>query len=176
MFKQLNSQDRIVSRRMAANLATLSTNGAGNIVLTTLASTISVSTLPDFTSAATMFSAYRCRAIKVKVLPYYPIPLAAVTVPAAIAVGPYENGVNSTTFTGYADGPRVKICSGYKEYTFYTDFVKNKDAQLWTPVNSAIAGAEAFGISCIGMSTTSTASTNVWAVQAWYDVELRMPS
>ncbi len=176
LFKRLNSQDVIVQRRMAANIATLSTNAAGVIVLTTLASSISVSTLPDFTSAASMWSAYRCKAIKVQVLPFYPNVTTATTVPAAIAVGPYENGVNSTTFVGYMDGPRVKLCSGYKGYEFYADYRKNKDAQLWTPVSSAIAGAEAFGISCIGFSTASTVSTTVWAVQAWYDVELRMPS
>lgn len=161
---------------MAANIATLSTNGAGIIVLSTLASSISVSTLPDFSAAATMWSAYRCRAIKVMVLPFYPVNTTTITVPAAIAVGPYENGVNSTTFTGYMDGPRVKLCSGYKAYTFYADYRMNNDAQLWTPVSSAIAGAEAFGISCIGFSTAATVSTSVWAVQAWYDVELRMPS
>ncbi len=157
----------------------LSTSGGGVVPVTNLASTTGVSSSPDFSSCAALYQAYRVRSIKVVVTPYYPVPLAAVTVPAALYVVPFWDGNPISSIAGALDSSNLRVCSGYKEYTFTVDgaglnlFI---DEDLWTPTSSAISGAESFGLTVVGMAAASTATTPVWRYSVWYDVEFKTAS
>ncbi len=178
-FGQLGDVSSIFRRVMAIGDLTLSTTAGGVIATANLASTTGISSAPDFSSCAALYQSYRCVGIKVLVTPFYPVPLAAVVVPAAIYVVPFWDGSPVASIAGALDSSDLKVCSGYKGYTFTID-ARNRDLfldeRLWTPTSSTISGAESMGITVVGTASVSTASTPVWKYTVWYDVEFKTAS
>ncbi len=178
LYKNLHTEKVIYTRWVAGAEATISTSAGGVVALATLANAASISTASDFASLAALYTAYRCRAISVQLLPLLPAPVyngaAIQTQPSAIAVYPWQSNTVPTTFQQALDVSGVKIMSGYQGGFVRTSYQGDPDAHLWTGTGSAIGSNEQFGISCVGTSTTSTASSGVWKVIPQYLVEFRM--
>lgn len=172
---KMAGQQRRFFRRMGGTTATLSTGGGGVLALSTLGNTSLVSTTcADFASCANLYVAYRVIAMEVVVLPFFVANTTAVTVPVTIIVAPFMAATGFTTYAGAIDSSRSQVCSGYKSYKFTASNKGDNDAKLWTPTTAAIAGAEAYGLQCIGDATASTVSTPVWRVNVWYVVEFML--
>ncbi len=178
MYKQLHNEKVIYTRWVSGAEATISTSAGGVVALTTLANAALISSSADFASLAALYTAYRCKAISVQLLPLLPAPVyngaAIQTQPSAIAVYPWTSNTVPTTFAQALDVTGVKVLSGYKGGFLRTTYAGDPDAHLWTGTGSAIGSNEQFGVSCIGTSTTSTASSGVWKVIPQYLVEFRM--
>ncbi len=178
LYKTIHQEKRVIQRWVAGAESTLSTSAGGLVVLTTLANSASISTAADFASLAALYTAYRCKAIRVQCIPFQSVPYwngtAPVYQPAAIAVYPWTSNTVPTTFAQACDVTGVKIVSGYKGCVISTAFKGDPDAHLWTGTGSAISGGEQFGISCIGTSTSAAATVSVWKVIPQYLVEFRM--
>jgi hypothetical protein len=174
MYNRLQAHELTYVRKMGSPEFTVSTNVSGILALGTLASTVNVNLAPDFTALGGVYQMYRCRSIVVQVQPFFPVNTTAVTVPALIYVAPFYSGNSLNSIQGHIDGTGTKICSGYKGYTFATDYKGDLDSHLWTPTSAAIAGAEAFGFTLIGTNVASTFSTVVWRCVIHYIVEFRM--
>ncbi len=178
-FGELTEVSNTYRRVMCIGDLTLSTSAGGVVPVTNLASTTGISSAPDFSSAAALYQAYRCRGIKVVVTPFYPVPLTPTTVPAALYVVPFWDGNPIASIAGALDSANLRICSGYKGFTFTVDGVNNDlflDERLWTPVSTSISGAESMGLTVVGQATASTVSTPVWRYSVWYDVEFKTQS
>ncbi len=178
LYKNLHDSKVVYTRWVAGTEATISTSAGGVVVLTTLANAATISSSADFASLAALYTAYRCKAIQVQLLPLLPAPswngTAIQTQPSAIAVYPWTSNTVPTTFQQALDVSGVKIVSGYSGAIVRTSYRGDPDAHLWTGTGSAIGSNEQFGISCIGTSTASTASAGVWKVIPQYLVEFRM--
>jgi len=172
---RMAAKSRFFLRRMALPVGTLSTGVGGVVAATTLVSSASVqSTAPDFASCANLYTSYRIRALEVKVLPFFPVNTTAVTVPALIAVCPFQNSGIPVTLASILDATDSQCCSGYRSYTFTADWGRDPNAKLWTLTNTAVAAGSSFGVCCIGFATGSTASTPVWALIAYAVVEFQL--
>ncbi len=178
LYRQVH-QTKIVYRRWLAGAeSTISTSAGGVVALATLANAALISSTPDFSSLAALYTAYRCKAIRVQLLPILPAPsyngAALQTSPSGIVVFPWTSNTVPTTFQQALDVTGAKVMSGYKGGVISTTYRGDPDAHLWTGTSGAITGNEQFGISCLGTATTSTASSGVWKVIPNYLVEFRM--
>ncbi len=161
-------------RRMTFTAANLATGAGGTIAATTLCNSASLSaSAPDFSSCANLYTAYRVLAMEVHVLPYYPVNTTAVTVPAVIATCEFQAGLIPATYAQMADGSNTRLTSGYRAAKFAVDARGDPNAMLWTPTTSAIASTSSFGIAVVSGGLASTATTNVWFVQAYALVEFQ---
>ncbi len=178
LWKSIHQTKRTLKRWLAASETSLSTSAGGVVPLTALANSASISVTPDFGSLATLYTAYRCHAIRVTLVPYYPVPVyngtTLITVPSLICVFPWMSNNSPTTLAQAMDVNGCQYRSGYERLLISTTYKGDPDAHLWTSTASAIGGNENFGISAIGTSTTSTASTFVWKVLVQFLVEFRM--
>ncbi len=179
LYKQIHQTKSNYQRWLAAPETVIACNGSGVVALATLANAATIqSSCPDFASLATLYTAYRCRAIRVRLLPLYLTPVWDGTVlrtaPCAIAVYPWMTNNVPTTFQQALDVTGVKVVSAYKADTVLTSYRGDPDAHLWTGTGSAIGSNEQFGVSCIGTALASTASLSVMKVLVDYLVEFRM--
>ncbi len=178
LYKTLHVDKRIYSRWIAGPEQTISTSVGGTVALTTMANAASISSAPDFASLAVVYTAYRCKAMRVQVFPFYSAPVytgAAVNIPPAIlAIFPWTSNSVPTTFAQAQDVTGVHMMSGFKGAVVVNSYRGDPDAHLWTGTGAAIGSGEQFGISCIGTAATSTASLPVFRVLVDYLVEFRM--
>ncbi len=178
LYRTIHVDKRIYRRWIAGAEANISTGAGGLVALTTVANAASVSSAPDFASLATLYTAYRCKAIRVQLFPFYPVTTysaaGVIVMPVVVAYFPWQANNVPTTFAQAQDVSGVKMISGFKGAIVTNSYQGDNDAHLWTPTSSAIGGGEQFGISCIGTSTTATASTVVHKVIVDYLVEFRM--
>ncbi len=178
MYKSLHVDKRIYRRWMAGAEATISTTAGGVIALTTLGNAASISAVSDFSSVAALYTAYRCKAIRVQLFPNFPVPVwdgtAARFPPTVVAVFPWQANTVPTTFAQAQDVTGVQMVSGYKGCVAVNTFQGDNDAHLWTGTASAIGGNEQFGISIIGTTSTAAASVVIYRVLVDYLVEFRM--
>lgn len=178
LYKQLHVDKHIYRRWVAAAENNISTGAGGLVALTTVANAASISATPDFASLATLYTAYRCLAIRVQILPFYPVTTysaaGVIVMPVVVAYFPWQANNVPTTFAQAQDVNGVKMISGFKGGVITNSYNGDTDAHLWTPTSSAIGGGEQFGISCIGTATSATASTVVHKVLVDYLVEFRM--
>ncbi len=178
LYKSVHDSKRIVQRWMAGAETSLSTGAGGIVALTTLANAASISSAPDFSSMAAVYTTYRCRAIRVDLYPQYTAPVyngsVVVTPPTAICVFPCFANTVPTTFQQALDGTGMKVLSGYKGGFIMTSWKGDPDAHLWTGTGSAIGNSEQFLISAIGTALAATASAVVFRVIPQYLVEFRI--
>ncbi len=178
LYKNVKNTKVIYERWVSNSEGTLSTSAGGVLALSTMANTATINASPDFASLATLYTAYRCKAVRVTWKPFYPVPVyngaAVITVPSLIAVFPWTSNNVPTTLAQAQDVTGVKFSSGYEGGFIQTSYRGDPDAHLWTGTGSAIGSNEQFGISCIGTATASTASTVVWKIVPEYLVEFRM--
>jgi len=178
LYKNIH-QSKVVYTRWVAGAETVVSTGAGGLVaLTGLANAAGISVTPDFASLAALYTAYRCKAIRVEILPFLPTAVYSgavlITQPTAIAVFPWTSNTVPTTFAQAQDTTGVKFISGYKGGVIMTSYKGDPDAHLWTGTGSAIGSNEQFGISCVGTATAATVNNSVWKVLPTYLVEFRM--
>lgn len=178
LWKTIHQTKRNLKRWLNGSESSLSTNGSGVVPLTTLANSASITSCPDWASLATLYTAYRCHAIRVELIPYYPVPVyngtVIVTVPSLICVFPWMSNNVPTTLGQALDVVGCRTKSGYERLLISNTYKGDPDAHLWTATTGAIGGGEQFGISCIGTSTACTASNFVWKILVNYLVEFRM--
>lgn len=164
LFKQVAAVTRVVTRRICTQTQ-LSTNGAGVIPVTTLASSNAVTAYNDFSNMAALYSGYRVKAFKITACPLFPVNTTVTVVPAWIAVIPFRNGLIPTTNAGFAESAGVIHSTGYgaKPKVFVTDSADYPDGKLWNPTNAVIASADSFGLAVMGQaSPAATISLVVW--------------
>ncbi len=164
---------RTYLRRICA-INTVTTNASGVVVLQNLASSASISSFSDFSSLAALYTAYRAKAVRVTLLPYFPVNTTAVVVPATVIAAPWRGGLSPSSLTQHLESVNCTIMSGYKSYVLTNFYEGDEDAHLWTQTTAAIAATDSFGISCVGQSVGATASTNVWNLMVEWLVEFRM--
>ncbi len=178
LYKTIHQTKLIYERWIAGPEASVSTTAGGVVALTTLANAASISTASDFSSIAALYTAYRCKAIRVVLKPVLPCPVyngsAVIYAPAVIAVFPSTSNTVPTTFQQALDVTGLKLIGGHEGGVVSTSWMGDPDAHLWTGTGSAIGGNEQFLISCIGTSTTATVSNVVWKVLPMYLVQFRM--
>lgn len=161
-------------RRMALSYSTLSTGVGGTLAWSAIANTSNVQvSCPDFASCANIYGAYRVRAMEVHLLPAFVVNTTAVTVPLCVATCTFQAGAAPANYAAIVDGSNVQMLSGYKQYKLTCDDRRDPNARLWTPTSAAVPTGNNFGIVICGSTTTSTASTLIWAVQAWAVVEFQ---
>lgn len=175
MFKQVNSQSRIVTLKVAGTNFSIQTNVGGTYGATAIATSNNLSGTADFANLAGLYTAYRCKAMKIMVRPFYPCNTTGITVPAAIAIGDFVGGLGGATYASVRQQPEGRVCSGYKAYDFYCDYRGNKDAQLWSQTTAPISTAESYGIIAVGFGIGATPNTYFWSVDIDYLVEFRTP-
>jgi hypothetical protein len=161
---------------MSYSDASINTTAGGIIGSTNLCDSQLVQSCADWSSCAAMYASFRVRSIKVIAKPAYKVNTTAITVPAMVYVIPFYGNLIPTTVPGFADSSEVKVVSGYEPWTFGADFLtleKDGDAHLWTPTNTTVTSAERFGIAIMGTATPSTASTLVWKLTYFFDVEFK---
>jgi len=163
---------------MAGAEQVVGTGVGGTLPLTTIANSASISSTADFSSIAALYTAYRCRAIRVQIIAMHPVPYYTGTVgfnaPSVIAYFPWQANTVPTTFAQACDVTGVKLVSGYNSLVLSTSYRGDPDAHLWTGTGSAIGSSENFGVSCVGTATAATASSNILKVIPQYLVEFRM--
>ncbi len=174
LYRNLKMEKQVFERWYVGNEASVSTSAGGVIALQTLANAASVSALPDFASMATVYTTYRCKALRVSLFPTSCVNTTAYTAPAVVAVFPSFANTVPTTFQQALDSTGLKLMSGYKGGVCMTSWKGDPDAHLWTGTGSAIGSNEQFLISCIGTALTSTASSVVFRVIPEYLVEFRI--
>ncbi len=178
LYKTVHQQKLIYERWVSGAESTVSTGAGGLVALTGLANAAGINVTPDFASLAALYTAYRCKAIRVELLPFLPVPVyngaVLITQPTAIAVFPWTTNTVPTTFSQAQDTTGVKMVSGYSRAIVATSWKGDPDAHLWTGTGSAIGSNEQFGISCIGTATAATVNNSVFKVLPWYLVEFRM--
>ncbi len=178
LYKSLHMDKKIYSRWMAGAETTVSTSAGGVVALATLGNAAVVNSTSDFSSIAAIYTAYRCKAIRVQLFPFMPNcwynGTTAYTMPAILAVFPWTSNTVPTTFAQACDVTGVKFVSGYEKAIVSTTYRGDPDAHLWTGTGSAIGSSEQFGISIIGTAATATASNAVFRVLVDYLVEFRM--
>ncbi len=179
LYRTLHQEKRIYKRWMAGAELTVSTSAGGVVALATLANAAVINSTPDFASVAALYTAYRCRAIRVEIFPVYNVSgaytgAAFQTLPPCVAVFPWTSNTVPTTFAQALDVTGNKLVSGWQHAVVSTSYRGDPDAHLWTGTGSAIGSSEQFGISCIGTAATTTASLAIWRVQVNYLVEFRM--
>jgi hypothetical protein len=178
LYRSIHQEKRIVQRWVSGAEATVSTSAGGVIPITTLANAAVISSTPDFPSLAVLYTAYRCKAIRVQLIAFSPVPVysgaTVLSTPPAIAVFPWTSNTVPTTFQQALDVTGVKISPGYKSLVLSTSYKGDPDAHLWTGTGAAIGSNEQFGVSCIGTATAATASNPIWKVIPQYLCEFRM--
>lgn len=178
LYKNIKGEKLIYERWMAGAESVLSTGAGGTVALTTLANAASVSSAPDFASAAVLYTTYRVKAIRVQLLPILNTSVyngaGITTPPSVIAVYPCAANSVPTTFAQALDCSGLKLMSGYKGGICQTSWIGDPDAHLWTGTGSAIGSNEQFLISCIGTSTAAAANSGVFKVLPFYLVQFRM--
>jgi len=142
--------------------------------LQTLANAASVSSTPDFSSMAVVYTTYRVKAIRVDLYPVNKVNTTSFVAPAVVAVFPSFANTVPTTFQQALDCTGLKLTSGYEKCTVMTSWKGDPDAHLWTGTGSAIGNNEQFLISCIGTSHPATVSLTVFRVIPQYLVEFRI--
>lgn len=176
-FGKINASTNVVRRRVCGAQTNISTNGAGLLVASTFISSSGASASADFTQLAGLFTSYRVAAMKITLMPYYPVPfyngVGTIVVPASVATSEFRGGLGGATYQAIFDGSKSRVLSGYKSYTLTCDYAKDNDAQLWTPTTTAIPGAEAYGLLGIGTATAASVSALIWAVNPEYLIEFR---
>jgi len=178
LYKNIHQTKAVYSRWMAGAELTVSTSAGGVIALATLGNAAVVNSTPDFSSIAAIYTAYRCKAIRVQLFPFMVSNgwngSALYTMPPIVAVFPWQANTVPTTFAQACDVTGVKFISGYEKAIVSTTWRGDPDAHLWTGTGSAIGSNEQFGISIIGTAATATASNSVYRVLVDYLVEFRM--
>ncbi len=179
MYKTLHGEKVIYTRWLAGPATTLTLTAGGVLALTTLANAASVSSASDFASLAGLYTAYRCKAIKVFVMPVVPNAFFDGTatvyrLPNMLAAFPWTSNTVPTTFQQALDVTGVKIVSGYRPFSINTSYKGDPDAHLWTGTGAAIGSNEQFGISIVSGSMAGTASLAAYYVVPQYLVEFRM--
>ncbi len=178
LYKTLLTEKRIYRRWVTGSPTDISTGAGGTVALATVANSAAVSSAPDFASTAALYTAYRCKAIRVMLMPYVPIPVysgaAIVTRPPVVAFWPWTSNTVATTFAQAIDATGVVVKSGYQAFIMANSYKGDPDAHLWTGTGSAIGSNEQFGVSCIGDTPVGTASIQVWRVIPQYLIEFRM--
>lgn len=176
-FGQVNASTRIITRRVCGAVVNLSTNAGGLLVAATLISSSGASSSSDFGSLAALFTSYRVKALKVTLMPFYPVPyfngVGTVVVPATVACSEFRGGLGGATYQAIADGSKCRYLSGYKSFTLTADYSKDNDAQLWTPTTAAVGATESYGLLVCGQATAASVNTLVWAVNPEYLIEFR---
>jgi hypothetical protein len=175
-FDRLHGINVTYRRIMSYSDASINTTAGGIIGSTNLCDSQLVQSCADWSSCAAMYSSFRVRAIKAYAFPAYRVNTTAVTVPAMVYVIPFYGNLIPTTIPGFADSSEVKIVSGYDKWSHAADFLtleKDGDAHLWTPTNTTVTSAERFGLAIMGTATASTASTLVWKLTYFFDVEFK---
>ncbi len=178
LYKNVQLKKTVYTRWMSGTEATISTSAGGVVALATVANAAVVNTLADFASVAALYTAYRCKAIRVEIFPHITAPVyngaAAITKPPVVAFYPWTSNSVPTTFAQALDCPGLKTLSGYQKGTISTSWMGDPDAHLWTATSAAIGSNEQFGVSCIGGGSAVTASAPVFQVIPHYLVEFRM--
>ncbi len=178
LYKTIHQEKLIYERWIAGPEGTVTTTAGGIVALQTLANAASISTASDFASLAALYTAYRCKAIRVQLMAILPVPCyngsALIYAPSCIAVFPSTSNTVPTTFQQALDVTGLKLMSGHQSGVVSTSWKGDPDAHLWTGTGSAIGSNEQFLISCIGTSTTATVSNVVWKVIPQYLVQFRM--
>ena len=157
--------------RRLATATSLATNGSGVVPLSTLATTNAVNTYPDFSSLASLYTAYRVHALKLSFFPCYRVNTTAILPPVYVASCPFRGGLAPSTIGTIQESPDFKAFGGYDKAIVTVNYNGDNDAHLWTPTNAAVTASEAFGVVICGSSLTGTASTIFWYVQVEAIVE-----
>lgn len=167
-FELANSVLSVLTKRIVT-ASTLSTNGAGLIVATTIANSNGVSVLGDFASLAAIYSNYRVKAIKVTAKPFVNAYTTTTYVTPMIAVIPFRSGLVPSTFPSFIESSEVRLISGYDGGVFETSSKGYPDGQLWNPTNAVISTADSFGIAAMGQNyVAGSVSTYVWMLVTEY--------
>lgn len=178
LYKNIHQTKVIFERWVAGPEATIATGAGGTVALTTVANAASISSSADFASIAVLYTAYRCKAIRVEIFPAHVVPYyngtTNLTMPPVVAFYPWTTNNVPTTFQQALDVTGLKLLSGYKQGVIQTSWKGDPDAHLWTGTGSAIGSSEQFGISCIGTALTATVSAVVYRVCPMYLVQFRM--
>ncbi len=178
LYRNIHQEKVIYERWVAGNEASIATSAGGVVALATLANAAVISSASDFASLAVLYTAYRCKAIRVELFPQNTVPYyngtTNIQMPAVAAVFPWTSNSVPTTFQQALDVTGMKLVSGYSHAVIQTSWKGDPDAHLWTGTGSAIGSSEQFGISIIGTALTSTATATVWRVIPQYLVQFRM--
>jgi hypothetical protein len=178
LYKNIHQSKVIYERWVAGTEASIATGAGGTVALTTVANAAIISSTSDFASIAVLYTAYRCKAIRVEIFPANVAPYyngtTNIQMPAAVAFYPWTSNNVPTTFQQALDVTGLKLLSGYKQGVIQTSWRGDPDAHLWTATGSAIGSSEQFGISCIGTGLTATATATVYRVFPMYLVQFRM--
>ncbi len=177
---RVNTRQHTFVRRVGGPETTISTTAGGVIASTTLASSGSAFSCPDFANAAGLYQLYRVRAMEVRLMPLWLAPVwngvSVTTAPAYACVSPYYSNFGPTSLQGHIDATGMEMISGYKGGTFATSYQGDLDSHFWSPVSGAMPTGEQFGLVIQGTSTASTSSIVIWRVVTWYLVEFKMNS
>jgi len=165
--------NRSYMRRVCA-VNTVVTNGSGVIVNQDIASSASITSFPDWSALTGLYTQYRAVAVRVTLMPYFPVNTTSTVVPATVLAAPWRGGLRPTSLTQFLESSNVQKLSGYKQYELLTHFEGDNDAHLWTQTTGAISASESFGIAIVGQSVGATASTNVWNLLVEWLVEFRV--
>lgn len=160
--------------RRVCSISTITTNGSGVLPYQVVTGSSQISGFSDFSSLAALYTQYRAVAVRVTLMPYFPVNTTSVVVPATVICCPYRGGLAPSSLAQFLESSNRFLLSGYKQYELTTHYEGDNDAHLWTQTTAAIGATEAFGLALIGQSVGATASTNVWNVMAEWLVEFRI--
>ncbi len=169
---------RLYRRKMGGGTGTIATGAGGTISTVTLCGSQNASALcADFASCANLYTQYRVVGMIVEMYPYLRVNTTAKEVTPCSCVCMFSGGLGATTFAGALDTSGSRLISGYSAGTFTVNYgdiaTGDRDAQLWTPTNTAVTSTEAYGLQLIDNGAALTASTNVWRYISWYLIEFR---
>lgn len=173
LVDRLGSMQLKLFRRLANGLS-LGTNGAGVIPLSSLTSSANVNAYPDFSSIASLYTAYRVHAFKCSFFPVLKVNTTAVNAPPYVVVAPFRGGLAPTSLQQLQESPDASSFSGYDRAVATVNYNGDNDAHLWTPTNAAVASSESFGLVVAGSSMLATSSTNTFYVYIEVVVEFRV--
>ncbi len=178
LYKNIHQTKVIYERWLAGNETVISTSAGGVVALATVANSALISSTSDFSSLAALYTAYRCKAIRVQLIAVMNAPAYNGTTlrlpPAAVSFFPWTSNTVPTTYQQSLDVSGVKVISGFDHAVVSTTNQGDPDAKLWTGTGGAITNSEQFGISCVGTSQTASASVGVWIAIPQYLVQFRM--
>ncbi len=164
---------RSYMRRLCA-VNVLTTNGSGVLPFQYLADSTQISSLADFSATAALYTQYRAVAVRVTLMPYFPVNTTGVVVPATVIAAPFRGGLAPASLVQFMESTDRTIMSGYKQYVLTTHFQGDNDAHLWTQTTAAISATESYGLVILGQSVGATANTNVWNLLVEWLVEFRV--
>jgi hypothetical protein len=169
-------------RRICTFAGGVISSSAGNLIALNTCSNDTVRTIgsPEFTSLSPRYQEFRVRRIINRYVPVWPncqvFGCSATANHSLVYAGTFWGGSSPANGQGLLSSTGGKVTSTNREIVIQADWNNFENGKLWTPVGSAVATANNYGVAICGPvvgSSTIVASTDYYTVFNEWDVEFQ---